>query len=50
VVRPRLAIPAVIAPATAAATRPGTCDPPGPSKVATPLRSAGKCERTSATS
>ncbi len=50
VTEPRLASPAVIAPATASATCRGTCDPPGPSKCATPRARAGKAARTRATS
>ena len=39
---PRLDSPAVSAPATASATGVGTCEPPGPSKYATPRSSAGE--------
>ena len=47
---PRLAMPAVSVRATASATQRGTCEPPGPSKWATPRSRAGKAARTRPTS
>jgi hypothetical protein len=47
---PRLAIDEVSVSATARATGSGTCVPPGPSKWAVPVRSAGNWARTAATS
>ena len=50
VTAPRLATADVNVVATASATTSGVWVPPGPSKWAAPSRSAGKCERTAATS
>ena len=47
---PWLAMADVSVSATARPTASGTCDPPGPSKCAAPLTSAGKCLRTDLTS